>query len=413
MAKLHVGICRIGKHGAGGATKCVMAMAEHWSQRFDVTLFTTEPVNWEQRQLFFEIDLSRVKFVALQPLPTNYRRLLLAVPRRGERLYQVATQAYYAQQIQAHQLDLFMNHSPDLTMPPLAKRSIYMCTFPPAPPQPMGNHDRSPRTFDLVGKSRTWLQRRLAGPSGLNRLSAYDVIAANSRFTQGWIQQRWGLPSTIVYAACELVDGIQPKAKMICHAGKFASAHDPQVMNKRQDVLIETFKALPELHQAGWQLHLAGGYDPTPENRAHVAALQRAADGYPIFFHINTSWAELQQLYRTATLYWHATGYDMDAQRYPNTQEHFGMTVVEAMSAGAVPVVFNSGGPTETVIHGVNGFVWDNLAELAAYTRRLTFDESLRTAFGQQAIARSRHFSKANFLARLDAIVDQLFADTV
>lgn len=399
------------KNGPGGATKCIIAIAEHWAQRFDVTLFTSKPVNWGQMQLFFGIDLSRVNLVELKPLPAYCQRLLLALPGRGRRLYQLATEAYHAQQIRAHQLDLFMNHSPDLTMPPLAKRSIYMCTFPSVLPQPAGNHEQSARTFTRVDKSRMWLRQLLTGPSALNRLRAYDIIVANSRFTQGWIQQRWGLPSTIIYASCELVDGTQPKAKMICHAGKFASAHNHQVMNKHQDVLIESFKALPDLHQAGWQLHLAGGCDPTPENQAQVAALQRASEGYPIFFHVNASLAELQQLYRTASLYWHATGYGRDAQRNPNTQEHFGITIVEAMSAGAVPVVFNSGGPTETVTHGVSGFVWDDSSELTAYTRRLVADEPLRSSLSQQAIARSQHFSNAKFLARLDAIVEQLLVN--
>jgi glycosyltransferase involved in cell wall biosynthesis len=411
MAKLHVGIFRTRNYGPNGATKCVMAMAEHWAQRFDVTLFSTKPVNWRHLQQFFGVDLNGVNLVELQPLPTYYRRLLLAIPQQDKWLERVATQTCYARQIRARQLDLFVNHSPDLTMPPLAKRSLYMCTFPNMIPQTASNPDQSPRMHDLVDKSRTWLRWIPAHPGSLNRLRAYDIIAANSRFTQGWIQQRWGLSSTVVYAACELVDGTQPKTKVICHAGRFTSAHNSQVMNKHQELMIETFKALPDLHHAGWQLHLAGGYHPTPENAAQLAALQRAAEGYPIIFHVNAGLAELHQLYRTARLYWHATGYGQDAQRYPETQEHFGMTIVEAMSAGAVPVVFNSGGPTETVTHGVNGFVWDDLSELAACTRRLAADESLRSTLSQQAIVRSQHFSKANFLARLDTIVDHLLAD--
>lgn len=411
MARLQVGICRLGGFGPGGATKCVMAMAEHWSQRFEVTLFTNERVEWEEFQLFFGIDLSRVNLVELKPLPAYWRRLLLAAPRRGKRLFQLATQAYYVRQIRSRQLDLFMNHSPDLTMPPLGKRSIYMCTFPSLLPQSAGNREQPARAFDLAGKSRTWVRRLLAGPNSLDLLRGYGIIAANSRFTQEWIQHRWGLSSTIIYAACELVEETQPKAKIICHVGKFAANLNQKGLDKRQDVLLETFKALPDLHQAGWQLHLAGGCDLTPKNSAHVAALQRAAEGYPIYFHVNASLAELQQLYRTASLYWHASGYGSDAQRYPNAQEHFGITPVEAMSAGAVPVVFNSGGPTETVTHGVNGFAWDHISELAAYTRCLAADEPLRSTLSQAAIARSQHFSKANFLARLDAIVEQLFVD--
>jgi hypothetical protein len=58
---------------------------------------------------------------------------------------------------------------------------------------------------------------------------------------------------------------------------------------------------------------------------------------------------------------WHATGYGFDAEQYPAKQEHFGMTTVEAMSAGAVPVVLNTGGQREIVTHGDDGFLWGEL----------------------------------------------------
>jgi glycosyltransferase involved in cell wall biosynthesis len=41
--------------------------------------------------------------------------------------------------------------------------------------------------------------------------------------------------------------------------------------------------------------------------------------------------------------------------------EHFGISVVEAMSAGCIPVVHNSGGPKEIV--GSSGFLYNNVDE--------------------------------------------------
>ncbi len=60
----------------------------------------------------------------------------------------------------------------------------------------------------------------------------------------------------------------------------------------------------------------------------------------------------------TASIYWHAGGLGEDPDRHPDRFEHFGITVVEAMAAGAVPLVFAAGGPAEIVEHGVNGFHW-------------------------------------------------------
>ena len=61
---------------------------------------------------------------------------------------------------------------------------------------------------------------------------------------------------------------------------------------------------------------------------------------------------------RAASIYWHATGFGTSEQMQPSKQEHFGMSIVEAMSAGAVPIAFDAGGPRETVDPGANGYLW-------------------------------------------------------
>ena len=69
---------------------------------------------------------------------------------------------------------------------------------------------------------------------------------------------------------------------------------------------------------------------------------------------------------------------NFDAELHPERFEHFGIAVVEAMAAGAVPVVFAAAGPAEIVRHGVDGFHWKTLDELQSFTRQLMNDEELR-----------------------------------
>ena len=93
------------------------------------------------------------------------------------------------------------------------------------------------------------------------------------------------------------------------------------------------------------------------------------------------------------------------ASDYPAKQEHFGITTVEAMSAGAVPVVYGSGGQKEIVTHGDDGLCWDETAELASQTLRLVNDPELRGRLSRQAVVSSRRFCKEAFAASVDRMV--------
>ena len=109
--------------------------------------------------------------------------------------------------------------------------------------------------------------------------------------------------------------------------------------------------------------------------------------------------------YQAASIYWHATGYGCDHERKPGKLGHFGMSIVEAMSAGAVPLVYDGGGPREIIASGVNGFLWSDLNQLAAHKRRLVDNPALREVMAARAVAASRRFGVPEFLDRMDSII--------
>ena len=79
---------------------------------------------------------------------------------------------------------------------------------------------------------------------------------------------------------------------------------------------------------------------------------------------LDVSREELLDLYSRASLFWHAAGYGQDERRHPERLEHFGITTVEAMAHGAVPLVYPAGGPAEVVEDGVSGRWWRTPGEL-------------------------------------------------
>lgn len=71
------------------------------------------------------------------------------------------------------------------------------------------------------------------------------------------------------------------------------------------------------------------------------------------------------------------------------------------MAAGCVPVVVNKGGQPEIVEHGKNGFVWNTLDELKAYSRARMNDEVLWRRMSEAARERAQRFSRARFLQEM------------
>ncbi len=97
-------------------------------------------------------------------------------------------------------------------------------------------------------------------------------------------------------------------------------------------------------------------------------------------------------------------GLHIDENTDPLNVEHFGITTVEAMAAGAVPVVIDKGGQREIVDDGINGFRWKTLEELGRLTQRLIMDPDLRLAMSKAAVEKSNTYSIEAFNANIDTI---------
>ncbi|MCA1602183.1 MAG: glycosyltransferase, partial [Acidobacteria bacterium] len=107
-------------------------------------------------------------------------------------------------------------------------------------------------------------------------------------------------------------------------------------------------------------------------------------------------------------IFWHAAGYGEDESTRPIFVEHFGISTVEAMAAGCVPVVINKGGQREIVQHGVNGFLWDTLEELKEYTAMLMNDDKLHARMAEAARESARLYSREMFVGNFLRLIGPL-----
>ena len=113
--------------------------------------------------------------------------------------------------------------------------------------------------------------------------------------------------------------------------------------------MIKSFKQLCDQGLSGWELHLAGGLGNEATSIEYFNQLKKDASGYPIFFHVNEPRKVVVDLFFDSKIYWHATGFGENKAKNPINFEHFGITPVEAISAGCTPVLFNGGGLPEII----------------------------------------------------------------
>lgn len=286
-------------------------------------------------------------------------------------------------------LDLFValaNHVPPLT---LARRSAAVLQFPFA-------DLRDPAPLPSVFSSARALDRRL-------RLRRYEPVLCYSDFVRRALIERLRISDPVVVAPPVDLPAARPHAKQrsIIAVGRFFPAADGN--NKKHDVLIDAFRELRRTGAAdGWMLHLAGGCHSDSGSQAYLAALRERAADLPVAFHANVAAEELGRLYDESALFWHAAGH---GESRPERHEHFGITTVEAMAHGCVPVVPALGGQLEIVEDGENGYVWRDLDELVTRTAALIAAPERRAALCEAGARDARRYDKSRFVERISALL--------
>lgn len=233
------------------------------------------------------------------------------------------------------------------------------------------------------------------------KLKFIDQIICNSGFTKRFIDKEFGVKSVVAHPPVD-VEKFKPgkKEKIILAVGRF----EETMQAKKQDILIKVFKKMVDGGLKGWRLLLVGGSLQKPEKNLFLKRLRGLAEGYPISFLANASFEKLKECYSKARIFWHAAGYGIDEKKEPWRVEHFGITTVEAMAAGCVPVVMDKGGLCEIVRRGA-GERWETVEELQEKTFEFINNEKKLNDYSLKAQKESLKFSKINFCKQLMGLI--------
>jgi len=334
----------------GGGERYILTLASHWSKMHDVFVFwdNTDILNEAQRRL--SLDFSRIKVVQNIFRERNvFKKLFIT-----------------------RQYDLLFFLSDGSIPSTLAKRNILHFQVP----------------FPAIAYSAA-------------KLSRYQAVVCNSEFTKRSLDRRVGERAIVIYPPVRSVGGDgAKKEKLILSVGRFTGFHTA----KKQHVLIEAFaQALKNKQFSGWKFVLAGGL--LPSDQGYFETLKGIVKGLPIVLDANISHGQLDDYYRRASVYWHAAGC---GETDPRWMEHFGISTVEAMSAGAVPVVYAGGGQQEIVKDGQNGFLWRTIDELLKKTDHVMKNKKVVAALQKEAIETSREFSVQRFCDAFDKLLYEI-----
>ncbi|WVZ86899.1 hypothetical protein U9M48_033614 [Paspalum notatum var. saurae] len=215
-----------------------------------------------------------------------------------------------------------------------------------------------------------------------------DLILVNSKFTAATFARTFcglhakGIEPGVLYPAVSVEQFHEPHAYKL----NFLSINRFE-RKKNLDLAISAFALLRSvastlpgdaLHEA--TLTVAGGYDKRlKENVEYLEELKRLAVTEGVSGHVNfvtsCSTSERNELLSNCL-----------CVLYTPKDEHFGIVPLEAMAAHKPVIACNSGGPVETVVNEVTGFLCDpSPTEFSKAMMKLVSDHDLAVRLGKQA----------------------------
>jgi GT2 family glycosyltransferase len=363
LRKIRIGIYDHAFHFAGGGQKYIAKIAELLQDKYDITIIANKNVTLDMYKKWFNIDLSKCKLSIIKlPFYENAGDYFID---EGKVINEKANPFDIISEESAN-YDLFINANMLGKVKPLSNISVFICHFP----------DRNKEKFFAVDK--------------------YDYIITNSNYGTFWLKQKWELDASLrLYPPVDMYIADEEKSEkenLIISVSRFELGG-----SKKQLEMVEAFMNLCNKNhniKREWRLILAGG---THRNNPYFDRVKKTIDenhADNIELKPNISNLELRNLYKKASIFWHACGLNATE---PHLIEHFGMTTVEAMQNFCVPIVFDGGGQKEIVAHGISGFRFSTMEELEEYTQSVVDDLSLRDKVSKNAFKKSHCFTSEIF----------------
>lgn len=235
-----------------------------------------------------------------------------------------------------------------------------------------------------INKKLPWC-KVLAKKQDNNFVNNTDLFIPNSNFTSYWLTQKWQITDN---KKCVLYPPVTPVSATAEKKRNQIFVCSRIEATKKIDLLLKAFESSEYLKQ-NCTLVVAGSVKG--ESEEYIKNIQKISPSVKFYF--EPSRAEIEKLYAESEIFWHAKGINEENPLY---FEHFGITTVEAMSAGCVPIVINKGGQKE-IVDDSCGFKWNTTEELVSLTENLVKNHDKIAELSKNAVLRSELYTKQSF----------------
>ncbi len=369
----------------GGAERLCLTTIEALKKKgYNVTLVTVEKTNWDLvRRNFGEIvSPDKESYLTSFTLSKHLSNML------GASLYFISYVLQLLQKKARRKYDLVINTFGDIVS------SLANITYVHFPLRAAVEFSQVP-AFSSPLKWRAVASYYYMALAVLDRISP-GTLLTNSKFVQKIIRDVLGRRSLVVYPPVDVESFStqylqkQQKDSIVATISSFT----PKRHLERIPIIAKQTKSANFVI-----LGKANQYSSLVLTKLEEQIRSLGVEN-KVELKINVSSKELRETLARAKVYLHVM-----------PSEHFGISVVEAMASGCIPVVNRSGGPWLDIMsaqQGECGFAYSSAKEAAVFIDALVGDEKLRSEIAPKAFYRAKAFDKSVFMRNMVKVVEKV-----
>jgi alpha-1,2-mannosyltransferase len=378
--KLDIAVAHLSLNFFGGEEKLCLSVIEALKlSNHRVTLFTVEKTDWASASRFFDCAMrpdAQVypKSSMIRSGLTKTSALVFAYVKYLEGL--ISLRGKY---------DLIINTYGDLV------NSIADVSYVHFPIKATLDYSQIPVFMSPI-KWTAYCQVYNLAALFVDRISP-SLLLTNSKFTQQIVKKYLKRESSVLHPAVDVKSYAKTKVKsenLVVTVSKFTTK---RCLHRVPQIARNTKNA---------RFIIIGGADKYSAET--IVTLQKAIREQGVQDRVilmpNVQRSRLIELLASAKVYLHVM-----------PSEHFGISIIEAMAAGCVPIVHRSGGPWLDILdqkQGKYGFSYETPEEAAYIIENILNDERLGTEVSRAAQKRSFEYDESSFRRSLQVLVTRL-----